>query len=59
MALECWKEKDYKGCTLQIRFASQFEPDNEVFKQWAEKAKQAEEKAAGEVEENPYKLRLV
>ena len=41
-----------------IKFALQFEPDNEVFKEWMEKAKDADNKAIKK-EKNPYKLRIL
>jgi hypothetical protein len=35
-----------------------FEPDNEVFQEWLEKAKLAREES-GDEEKNAYKIRLV
>ncbi len=59
MALKCWGDGDFPGAVMQIRFAIQFEPSNEVFEQWLEKALSAEEVAAAKKDNNPYKLRIV
>lgn len=58
LALQCWQEKNYNGCVMQIKFALGFEPDNEVFKEWLAKATAAHEdfkKKNG----NAYKIRIV
>jgi curved DNA-binding protein CbpA len=58
MALQCWNDEDYTGCVMQIGFALTFEPANDVFKEWLEKAKVAgAEKKKGKV--NAYKIRIV
>ena len=57
MALKCWEDKDYKGCSIQIQFALAFEPDNKVFKEWLEKAKQAFD--SDKDKKHMYKLRIV
>ena len=36
-----------------------FERDNEVFKEWLEKAKEARAEADKKKEKNPYKLRIM
>jgi curved DNA-binding protein CbpA len=58
MALSDWTKKNYKGCVMNIQFAMNFEPDNEVMAEWLEKAKGAADKKAVK-ERNPYKLRIV
>ncbi len=58
MALNDWHKKNYKGCMMNIQFAMNFEPDNEVMAEWLEKAKGAASKKAV-AERNPYKLRIV
>tara|TARA_B110000037_G_C16995343_1_gene454833 strand:+ start:328 stop:900 length:573 start_codon:yes stop_codon:yes gene_type:complete len=58
MALRNWRDKEYSGCKMNIQFALNFEPDNEVFKEWLEKAGTAAEEDANE-NRNPYKLRIV
>ena len=58
MALKDWDDKNFKGCVMNIQFALSFEPDNEVMKEWLEKAKTASTKQSAE-NKNPYKLRIV
>ena len=58
MALKDWREKNYKGCLMNIQFALNFEPDNEIMKEWQVKARGAADKAAQD-NHNPYKLRIV
>ena len=62
MALQCFNEGDFKNCVMQINFAISFEPDNEVFKEWLEKAKGEQGKRAKEDKEKgqtqAYKIRL-
>ncbi len=58
MALSNWKQGDYGGAVMQIKFAMTFEPDNLVFKEWLDKAQAASEEAAKD-NHNPYKLRIV
>jgi curved DNA-binding protein CbpA len=55
--LEAFEKEDYKGAILNIKFAIQFEPKNEIFKEWLEKAEEADKKAP-QKEKNPFKLRL-
>ena len=57
LALQSWRDKDYKGCMMNIQFALTFEPDNAVFKEWMTKAKEAADGA--KKPENPYKIRIV
>ena len=59
MALNNWAAENYKGCIMNIQFALNYEPDNEVFKDWIEKANQAVEEARTDEDHNPYKLRIV
>ncbi len=59
MALKCWNDGDFRGAVMQIRFAKQFEPTNEVFVEWLAKAEGALEEAAKKKDANPYKLRIV
>ena len=47
----------YESAIMNIKFALQFERDNEVFQEWLEKAKQAAEEAP-QKEKNPFKIRL-
>jgi curved DNA-binding protein CbpA len=58
MALRNWRDKEYSGCKMNIQFALNYEPDNEVFKEWLEKAGSAAAEDANE-NRNPYKLRIV
>jgi curved DNA-binding protein CbpA len=59
MALQCWNDEDFNGCVMQINFAIQFEPQNEVFREWLGKAKVAnEEKKRGKGSGAGYKIRL-
>lgn len=58
MALSNWREKNYKGCVMNIQFAMNFEPENEIMAEWLVKAKAASSKKS-ETERNPYKLRIV
>ena len=57
LALSDYESGRYESAILNIKFAIQFEPDNDIFKEWLEKAKKAEE-AAPKKEKNPYKLRI-
>ena len=57
LALSDFDAKRFESCILNIKFALQFESDNDVFKEWLEKAKIAE-KNAPKKEKNPYKLRI-
>ena len=59
MALKCWGDGDFRGAVMQIRFAIQFEPGNQVFTDWLSKAEEAMEQAAAKKDINPYKLRIV
>ena len=58
MALKDWDDKNFKGCVMNIQFAMNFEPENEVMKEWLEKAKSASQKKSSE-SKNPYKLRII
>ncbi len=58
MALKDWREKNYKGCVMNIQFALNFEPDNEIMQEWMAKARGAANKKAQD-NHNPYKLRIV
>jgi len=59
MALRDWKNKSYKSCVTNIKFAINFERENEVFKEWLVKAEKALEDYEATLENNPYKLRIV
>ena len=43
---------------MNIQFALNFERDNEVFKEWLEKAEKAAKEKSSKKEKNPYKLRF-
>ena len=58
MALKDWDDKNYKGCVMNIQFALNFEPDNEIMQEWMAKARGAADKKAQD-NHNPYKLRIV
>lgn len=58
LALRAWGEKKYLSCIQNIKFALQFEPDNEVFKEWLAKAQEADKNDTSK-KKNPYKLRIV
>jgi len=57
LALSDYESKRFESAILNIKFALQFERENEVFIEWLEKAKVALKKAPKK-EANPYKLRL-
>ena len=59
MALRDWDSESFRSCVMNIQFALNFEPDNEVFREWFEKAKVARDEAESKREKNPYKLRLM
>jgi curved DNA-binding protein CbpA len=59
MALRDYKEENWGACVMNIQFAMNFEKDNEVFKEWLGKAKEARAEADAKKEKNPYKLRIV
>lgn len=58
LALQAWRDDDYKSCAMNIQFAMNFEKDNEVMKEWLEKAQKAAKQQASTKEKNPYKLRF-
>lgn len=58
LALQQWRDEDYQGCVMNIQFALNFERDNEVFKEWLEKAEKAAKEKSSKKEKNPYKLRF-
>jgi curved DNA-binding protein CbpA len=58
LALQCWQEKNFNGCVMQIKFALGFEPDNEVFKEWLAKANAAFEDQKRKTT-NTYRIRIV
>lgn len=57
LALADFEAKRYSGAVLNIKFAMQFERDNETFKEWLSKAQEAARKAPKK-QANPYKIRL-
>jgi len=59
MALHDWESKSFRACVMNIQFALNFEPGNEVLKEWLEKAKKARDEDEATRERNPYKLRLM
>ena len=59
MALSDWEQKSYRACVMNIQFALNFEPGNDVFKEWLDKAKAARDEAESKMEKNPYKLRIM
>ncbi len=59
MALADWENESYNACVMNINFALTFEPGNDTFKEWLEKAKKAHTEADAKKEKNPYKLRLM
>ena len=59
LALSDWERKSFRACVMNIQFALNFEPGNEVFKEWLEKAKEARDEAESKMEKNPYKLRIM
>ncbi len=59
MALQDFKNKSYKASVLNIQFAIGYEPDNEVFKEWLTKAKEALAESGQDKVKNPYKLRIM
>jgi len=59
MALQNWHDKEFQGCVMQIQFALNFEPDNDTFKEWLERAKAKVEEDSNDKAGNVYKLRIV
>ena len=59
LALTDWAGKNFKGAVMNIKFALNFEPDNETFKDWLEKAEKAQHDNRDPDGSNPYKLRIV
>ena len=57
MGLADMDAERYDSAIMNIKFALQFERDNEVFQEWLEKAKTAAEEAP-QKEKNPFKIRL-
>ena len=57
LGLKAFDAKEYDNAIMQIQFAIQFEPNNEIFLEWLEKSKEAAKKAPKK-NLNPYKLRL-
>jgi curved DNA-binding protein CbpA len=57
LALQNWQDKNYNGCVMQIKFAMGFEPDNEVFKEWLQKAQAAHEDFKKK-NMNAYRIRI-
>jgi DnaJ-class molecular chaperone len=57
LALQAFESKDFSSAILQISFALQYEPQNSVFLEWQEMAKDTAKKAPKE-NNNPYKIRL-
>ena len=57
MGLADMDAERYDSAVLNIKFAIQFERDNEVFQEWLTKAKEAAQKAP-QKEKNPFKIRL-
>lgn len=57
LGLQAYDSGDFNSAVLQIKFAIQFEPNNEVFLEWLEKS-EIEVKKAPKQTKNPYKLRL-
>jgi hypothetical protein len=47
----------FDSAIMNIKFAIQFERENEVFQEWLAKAKQSAEEAP-QKEKNPFKIRL-
>ncbi len=59
MALSDFQSKSYKASVMNIQFALNFEPGNEVFKEWLEKARKALKESGQDKKKNPYKLRIM
>lgn len=57
MALEAFENKNFAGAKMQIDFALQYEPTNEVFLEWRDMVAEAAKKAPKQ-NNNPYKIRL-
>ena len=57
LGLQAFDAGDFRSAVMQIKFAMQFEPNNEVFQEWLEKA-EIESKKAPKQNNNPYKIRL-
>lgn len=57
LGLQAYNSGDFHSAVLQIKFALQFEPSNDVFLEWLDKA-QIEAKKAPKQKNNPYKIRL-
>jgi curved DNA-binding protein CbpA len=59
MALSDWDNQSYRACVMNIQFALNFEPANEVFREWLDKAKKLRDESESKKEKNPYKLRIM
>lgn len=59
LALTDYKNKSWKACVMNIQFALTFEPGNELFKEYLEKATKERDEAEKTKEQNPYKLRIM
>lgn len=59
MALNDFQNKSYKACVMNIQFALNFEPNNDTFKEWLDKAKKAMKESGQDKKKNPYKLRIM
>lgn len=57
LALHAYDNDNYAGAAMQIKFALQFEPNNDVFIEWLQKCEE-KAKAAPKKSSNPYKIRL-
>ena len=57
MGLADMDAERFESAIMNIKFALQFERNNEVFQEWLEKAKQAAQEAP-QKEKNPFKIRL-
>ena len=57
MGLSDMDAERFDSAVMNIKFALQFERDNEVFQEWLEKAKKSAQEAP-QKEKNPFKIRL-
>ncbi|MFM2246949.1 MAG: hypothetical protein RL071_3023, partial [Pseudomonadota bacterium] len=59
MALRDFNDGQFKSCVMNIQFALNFEPGNEVMKEYLEKATKSRDEEESKKEKNPYKLRIM
>lgn len=57
-ALQCLNDGDFNSAVMQINFAVQFEPDNQVFREYLDRAKADLAAKKSDKQGNTYRIRL-